>query len=325
MFRQRWRRGRGGGGNYWVWIMALQSAAQFLQLNHRPPVTLGLIAANLAIYFRPFDLDVLLPATERVCLWPRLILRDKDLVRLMMSAWYHADDTHIVYNMISLLWKGAQIEATQGSERFGVMVGALLILSNTIHVGLAWMLGGSFLDECSIGFSAILFAMKTVLSWNSSSSDLIYGIPIPTRYAAWAELILIQLVVPQASFLGHLSGILAGLAFLHGHRLLPWLSTSTPSFRPRTQQGAQPSWGPRVWGSGRTGGGSQGGSASGMAPRWSCQACTYVNEGDMQACEMCNTPCGAPPAHASAPSAPPLPQDLSPEEIRRARMARFAR
>ena len=34
------------------------------------------------------------------------------------------------------------------------------------------------------------------------------------QYGAWAELVLIQLVTPNASFLGHLAGILAGLLYV---------------------------------------------------------------------------------------------------------------
>ena len=37
---------------------------------------------------------------------------------------------------------------------------------------------------------------------------------VPKRMAPWAELIIIQLLVPQASFIGHLSGIISGFIFL---------------------------------------------------------------------------------------------------------------
>lgn len=39
------------------------------------------------------------------------------------------------------------------------------------------------------------------------------GMWVPTRYAAWTELILIHLLVPNASFMGHLAGILAGVIY----------------------------------------------------------------------------------------------------------------
>nr|CAD7432320.1 unnamed protein product [Timema monikensis] len=39
------------------------------------------------------------------------------------------------------------------------------------------------------------------------------GVLLPVRYAAWAELVLIHILVPRASFMGHLAGILAGLIY----------------------------------------------------------------------------------------------------------------
>ena len=42
------------------------------------------------------------------------------------------------------------------------------------------------------------------------------GIAVPLKYAAWLELVLISLITPNASFLGHLCGILAGLLYVHG-------------------------------------------------------------------------------------------------------------
>ena len=42
------------------------------------------------------------------------------------------------------------------------------------------------------------------------------GIPIGSKYAVWAELVLIQIISPNASFVGHLAGILVGLAHIYG-------------------------------------------------------------------------------------------------------------
>ena len=38
---------------------------------------------------------------------------------------------------------------------------------------------------------------------------------VPLRMAPWAELIIIQLLVPQASFFGHLAGIISGFIFIN--------------------------------------------------------------------------------------------------------------
>lgn len=39
------------------------------------------------------------------------------------------------------------------------------------------------------------------------------GMTVPSRYAAWVELIAIHLLVPNPSFAGHLAGILTGLVY----------------------------------------------------------------------------------------------------------------
>jgi rhomboid domain-containing protein 1 len=53
-------------------------------------------------------------------------------------------------------------------------------------------------------FSGVIFALKVL-----TSEDQDAGV----KYAVWSELILIYLLVPGSSFMGHLAGILAGLTF----------------------------------------------------------------------------------------------------------------
>ena len=68
-------------------------------------------------------------------------------------------------------------------------------------------------------------------------NQVFMGIPftIPSRYACWAELVLIQvlfpyflrsltfqLITPNASFVGHMAGILVGLLYAAGP--LKWLT-----------------------------------------------------------------------------------------------------
>jgi rhomboid domain-containing protein 1 len=42
------------------------------------------------------------------------------------------------------------------------------------------------------------------------------GVVVPSNWAYWLELVLIQVMVPNASFIGHLAGILVGLLFVRG-------------------------------------------------------------------------------------------------------------
>lgn len=63
----------------------------------------------------------------------------------------------------------------------------------------------------------VIFGLK-VLTTHYDRSDVSYlmGLPISPKYAVWAELVLIQMISPNASFVGHLAGILVGLAYIYG-------------------------------------------------------------------------------------------------------------
>jgi len=74
----------------------------------------------------------------------------------------------------------------------------------------------SYSHQCAVGFSGVLFAMKVVLNYNSEGYTQYWGLNIPMKYLAWFELLLIQIVTPNASLLGHLCGILMGLLYMWG-------------------------------------------------------------------------------------------------------------
>lgn len=260
--------------------------------------------------------------------------QNKDLKRFFLSAFYHVGDSHLVYNMMSLLWKGIQLENSMGSVEFASMIAALLGMSQGITLLLAKSLllffdyDRAYYSEYAVGFSGILFAMKVVLNSQSDSLTQVYGMVVPARHAAWAELILIQLFVPGVSFLGHLGGILAGILYLRLKgsfsgsdpltilirgftRVLSWpLRVVKDLFRLRRH---------RISGRGTVGGSHRGRIIE--AGVWRCHACTYDNAGWLSVCEMC----GATQTDSGLLSRQfsPRADDLSLEELRRRRIERF--
>ncbi|KAG4135953.1 hypothetical protein ERO13_D08G248600v2 [Gossypium hirsutum] len=272
----RWRRGAVSRGM--LPLLALHAVNEYYRLPWKPPVTAGLLAANTLIYLRPSFLDSLLPFVDEVWFNPHLILKNKDIKRFFLSVFYHVDESHLVYNMMSLLWKGIQLETSMGSTEFASMAVALLGLSQA-------------------------------------------------RYAAWAELILIQMFVPRVSFLGHLSGILAGVLYLKlkgsysGPNplttiireltgLLRWpVRFIRSTFRLRRR---------RILGRGTVGGGER----RSLSGTWRCQACTYDNSDWLSNCEMCGTSRSS-ESGGFLRQVSPRSRDLSLEELRRRRVERF--
>ncbi|XP_024383795.1 rhomboid-like protein 14, mitochondrial isoform X1 [Physcomitrium patens] len=345
-------------GNGMLYMLAMHAASTFMQLPRKPPVTAALIAVQTLIHLRPGKLDDALPTLSEVCLNPYFVIKDWDLKRLFLSAFYHVDETHLVYNMISLMWKGVQLEGSMGSQKFAGLLAVLLGLSSSLVVASSSLLAfladspTSFYSECAVGFSGVLFALKVVLNYNSPSHTNVYGILVPSRYAAWVELLVIQMFVPGTSFLGHLCGILAGVIYMN---------------TPEVVSGGFSMWGivPSIFGalswpirrlhwllwgsSGRTfGRGTVGFRRDTSAPSsslrnrdrnealvWRCQACTFDNRTAVGACAMCGTHRvgeASPEFDDLAPSAPLMPtrrdRSLSPmsrEELRQARLSRFNR
>lgn len=235
--------------------------------------------------------------------------------------------------MLSLLWKGIQLETSIGNAEFASTVAALVAMSQGITLLLAKALllffdyERPYYQEYAVGFSGVLFAMKVILNAQSDDYTYVHGLLVPTRYAAWAELILIQMFVPGVSFLGHLGGILAGLLFL---RLKASYSGANPLTTIIRGLGHALNWPlrfvkclfrsqPRIGGRGTVGGRQ----TSDTSQVWSCQGCTIDNSVWLSVCEMCGTS-RAVDGRSSLSSTDEI-QDLSLDELRRRRIQRYGR
>ncbi|KAJ6420546.1 hypothetical protein OIU84_027979 [Salix udensis] len=70
----------------------------------------------------------------------------------------------------------------------------------------------------AVGYSCVVFGWMTILSVKQPSSKLnLFGfLSLPISFAPFESLIFTSIIVPQASFLGHLSGIVVGYAIAWG-------------------------------------------------------------------------------------------------------------
>lgn len=63
-------------------------------------------------------------------------------------------------------------------------------------------------------FSGVIFALKVLTTHEEPYiRAMLLGVEIPGKYAAWVELIVIHMLVPNSSFMGHFAGILAGIIY----------------------------------------------------------------------------------------------------------------
>ncbi|VDN58408.1 unnamed protein product [Dracunculus medinensis] len=206
--------------NFGVYLLAYQ----LLNSGFIPPVTLLLIVFQIAVFLEIVPVFASWTLGQ-ICLLPFSILGKREWYRLILPVFMHADDMHLYYNMISLLWKGRRLEPYMGSRRFFFTIFCFVLGTSVMTVAISYLMdevfridGISLMSQCAVGFSGVLFALKVLLNTYFPYGDeyLLGWMPVPSRYACWAELLLIQMITPNASFVGHLAGILVGILYIWG-------------------------------------------------------------------------------------------------------------
>lgn len=139
-----------------------------------------------------------------------------DIYRIVSSAFTHLSLLHIGMNMLSFYSLGSSLERLHGSLVFMwllsiyvVLIGSTLLLINVI---LSYIWKESFWYQGVAGYSGVIFALavdETASSPHPYRS--IFGLfSVPTKLYPWVLLIALQFLLPNVSFVGHLSGILVG-------------------------------------------------------------------------------------------------------------------
>lgn len=213
MFSSR-RRREGGFG-----LLLLAHQLHNVGLENVGPVTLLTILGQTLLFMGIINA----PWNKYdVCISGQAILHHRKYKHLFLSAIEHADDMHLYYNMVSFLIKGRTLEQRFGSVKFIILLVVFTLSTSLTYVGLSWLAAEffedySYMKTCAIGFSGVIFALKVLTThYERRANRQVYGIYVPSGYAVWVELVIIHLLVPNASFVGHLAGILVGLAYIHG-------------------------------------------------------------------------------------------------------------
>lgn len=209
-------------------MLLIQLFDRFKGLDYYPPLTVVCLVINIYAHLAPNAniLGYYLDDIAGNCIQPSHIVHsliyDHKLLlnRIFLSSIIHADDMHLYYNMLSLSWKGIKLETSMGSEAFFVLLLFSLTVSHTVMVIMSTFLhfaafnnSVSSFNSCAVGFSAVLFALKYVLNSQEEGSTNVFGIAVLTKYACWIELVMISVLTPNASFLGHLAGIFSGVLY----------------------------------------------------------------------------------------------------------------
>ena len=129
-------------------------ASSLKYMLQRSPVTLILLALNVAVFLLDFPLQGFF--YNAGYLDPVLVLQEGEYRRLLSSCFLHADFSHIFSNMLLLGYIGMIIERNLGSVRFSILYLLTGIFGNIITVILEALRGENW---TSIGASGAVFGV----------------------------------------------------------------------------------------------------------------------------------------------------------------------
>lgn len=188
-------------------------------MNHRSPfnsITMTLIVVNVVFFL--IALIFFGTSITSVALQPSTILEGKGLWTFLTSMFMHAGLTHLLVNMISLMFIGNFVEKLIGSKRFlwfylgsGIFAGLFFVLIS--------MITGMDLNVYAVGASGAIFGLGGLLAILTPRLPVLvfFIIPMPM----WAAMIFLMLVLWGLSLganlpignTAHLGGLIVGLIY----------------------------------------------------------------------------------------------------------------
>ncbi|VAI36151.1 unnamed protein product [Triticum turgidum subsp. durum] len=195
-----------------------------------PFITSGVTIICAAIYL--VCLLVGYDSYAEICFLPSAVVSHFQVYRFYTSVLFHGSLLHVLFNMLTFVPLGTELERIMGSVRLLFLMFLLATTNAIFHLIVAFLVAYNplyhvsyLVDECSIGFSGVIFSMIVIeTSLSGVQYRSVFGLfNVPAKWYAWILLILFQFLASNVSLLGHLSGILSGFAYTYGlfNYLLP--------------------------------------------------------------------------------------------------------
>ncbi|RYE83969.1 MAG: hypothetical protein EOO65_03060, partial [Methanosarcinales archaeon] len=148
--------------------------------------------------------------------WRQGLFSMRSLRVMFGSTFFHGPKLRLSYNLISLGWKGYNLERARGSAALAGAIAVLLIVSPFVEMVLSW-LGTVFQGEQSNGFTRVLLGLSVLMHKDGQS--------------VWLLLLetFLSLVITGTPVRSHVAGIITGFALRSYWSSHPLLEATTPA------------------------------------------------------------------------------------------------
>lgn len=186
-----------------------------LPVSNLPIISTGITLFIFIVYLFQLKVNDL---TGNWALNPTLISQF-ELSRLTTYPLVHFSPLHLIFNMLSLWPCLASFELAHGSLHTAIVLNTTGAVTGVIYSIISLILQLNP-DTYIGGASGWCFTFITVdclvRAIDSSKVEIYNGVSIPTKSLPFVYLVISQVIVPNASFLGHLIGILVGFLVFGG-------------------------------------------------------------------------------------------------------------
>ena len=189
-------------------------------LSNTPAATLFIVGTCVSIYTFQIICE---PNVHNFTMNPRQIIYLHEYYRIITSTIFHANFMHIGMNMMSFIAIGSTLERQFGTVWHAFTILWSIFLTAAVYIFTAYILYFCFgteglMYQHSVGFSGVIFHLSVIQSnLNQHSTRSLFGmINVPSASYPWVLLVVLQFLMPNLSFMGHLAGIIVGTLQVHG-------------------------------------------------------------------------------------------------------------
>jgi len=154
-----------------------------------PFITSGVVLICGVIYL--LCLLVGYDSYDTICFLPSAVASHFQVYRFYTSVLFHGSLLHVLFNMLALVPLGTELERIMGSVRLLFLMFLLASTNAILHLTIAFLVAYNplypalyLVNECSIGFSGVIFAMIVIeTSLSGVQSRSVFGLfNVPAKW-----------------------------------------------------------------------------------------------------------------------------------------------
>jgi membrane associated rhomboid family serine protease len=181
------------------------------------PVSMVMAIINIAVYAYLLSHPTIV---EKLVTSADAVLGRGEYWRVVTSSFTHVGILHLGMNIGSAWMTGALEQFLSWQEYLSYIV-ILVVTGGFVDAIIRQRFLPTTTSQTSLGYSLVVFGLQSIVALKMETVSIM-GFQIPWSIMPFVNLVVVQLLIPGVSLIGHLAGIVVG--FLVGWHAFDWFS-----------------------------------------------------------------------------------------------------